>query len=205
MKKLFLILTTFFLILSCHQKDDDDVKTPTYSYLTYIKAGQTNGIGIRYVDIVPDDESLGKYSEYPLKQTKELDLNKDNIADFELISDLLDPGILGADSWTIEIRPLGMNSVCVIDSNNYWVNPLRYGDTISVQDNWSDSTSLLFDYNWTMAYPEKDIEHISGYWYNNDNIYIGVKIVIINNQLFGWIDMKKNVLQQFAVTVPYLE
>jgi hypothetical protein len=78
-------------------------------------------------------------------------------------------------------------------------------DTISANNNWSDSTVILYSVPSSWSLSSGWIDDITGYWYDSDSIYIGVRIIKDNKQLFGWIDMKKNVLRQYAVTEPYLE
>ena len=79
---------------------------------------------------------------------------------------------------------------------------MKYNDTISANSNWSDSSALL--YNQWRSYVTNETA-IIGYWCGTDSIFIGVKIVIKKDQLYGWIDMKGNVLRRYAVTMPYLE
>jgi hypothetical protein len=217
MKKLLLYSAIFLTLSSCNDKSDE------YYYLTFIKAGQVSGTGIMYVDIIPDDTIDIPLYPAILKTTnidydttisasytnswdtsRNLDLNNDNINDFELILTRSDPNILGSRSSQLVIKPLEMNSVCVSKTKNNWVDSLKYNDTINNNNNWSDSTALLFFHSWTMNGLETYYT-TEGYWYNHDNIYIGVKIVKNNNQLFGWIDLKKNIIRQFGITIPYQE
>ena len=207
-------------LLSCNDKGDN------YKYLTFIKAGQIDGTGIRYVDIIPDDTII--IVEYPdfnfrkstnpynyvirsinsinfFNATRNLDLDNDNVSDFELVFTRSDPGIMGYKNWRLEIKPLGMNSICVTESGNNWADSLKYNDTISNINNWSDSTVLLFDHQWSLNSPNSPIISTKGYWYDNDSIYLAVKIVKDSNQLYGWIDIKKNIIRQYGVTIPYQE
>jgi hypothetical protein len=198
MKKLFLFLSFITFILSCNKEDD-------YKYLDSIKSGQISGTGIRYVDIVPDKE-IAKYHNHYGDTITTLDLNNDGIDDFEL-RQFYEHYMYSSASGYLKIVPLGMNSVCVTKAGNHWIDSLKYNEIISSNNNWSDSTALL--YAWDMhqiTVPEFEIiTDVEGYWYKNDSIYIGIRIVKDNNQLYGWIDMKGNVLRQYAVTVPYLE
>jgi hypothetical protein len=201
MKKLFTILQVIFLFLSCNKNSED------YKYLSFIIAGQKNGIGIKYTDIVPDDDSLGFYPS-PLVQTKYLDLNNDNVNDFELISTISDPMMMSMGVRQLEIKPLGNNFVCITRYGNNWAEPFKYNDTISEQNNWSDSNALLYYFYWRLGdhgTPPviNDSVSIKGYWFESDSIYIGVKISKNSVPVFGWIDMKENMLKQYAVTIPY--
>ncbi len=108
-----------------------------------------------------------------------------------------------SSSGSLEIMPLGKNLVCLSKSYNNWVDSLKYNDTISMNCNWSDSSALLYNYTWHQISPEEFITKHNGYWYDNDSIYIGVIIVKENIKLFGWIDMKRDIIRSYAVTVPY--
>ena len=112
---------------------------------------------------------------------------------------------MGYKNWRLEIKPLGMNSICVTESGNNWADSLKYNDTISNINNWSDSTVLLFDHQWSLNSPNSPIISTKGYWYDTDSIYLAVKIVKDSNQLYGWIDIKKNIIRQYGVTIPYQE
>jgi hypothetical protein len=200
MKKLVVLLTVILLISAC---DKEEQKTQETKYPVSIKAGQTTGIGIKYTDIIPDDTTLGYYP-YPFDQYKYLDINGDSINDFELLLKRSDPGIMGMITAVLEIVPLGMNAVCTSATNPTWADSLKYNDPIDANTRWSDSTALLYDFLYLDDYPY-GTTFIKGYWFNTDAIYIGVKITKDDKQYFGWIDMKRNVIRQFAVTVPYLE
>lgn len=200
MKKLIVSLIVILLISACDKKDE---KTQETIYPVSINAGQTAGIGIKFTDIIPDDNTLGYYP-HPFDQNKYLDINGDSISDFELVLKRSDPGIQGMKTAVLEIIPLGMNAVCISATNPTWADSLKYNDPINANMNWSDSTALLYDYLFFDNYPNPSVT-IKGYWYTSNDIYIGVKINKDNKQFFGWIDMKQNVIRQFAVTVPYLE
>lgn len=205
MKKSFTILIAIFLFISCNENKEDNKEDN--KYLSFITAGQNNGIGIEYTDVVPDDDSLGFYPS-PTTQTKFLDLNNDQINDFELILNTSAHITSSSKFAKLEIKPLGKNAVCTSILENNWVNDFTYNDTIGENSNWSDSTALLYYYYWTMGdhgNPPliKDSLSIKGYWYDSDSIYIGVKISKNNIPFFGWIDMKKKLLRQYAITIPY--
>jgi len=196
MKKLFTFLAFITFILSCDKKDDK------YEYLPFITAGQVDGTGINYTDIVPDEELIKNYGYGDT--TKNLDLNNDDIDDFQLTHYFF-ASMQSQHDESLKITAFGMNSVCTILSENKLAYPLKYMDTISADINWADSTVILYSVSshWSMSTGWNDI--VTGYWYDNDSIYIGVSIIKDNKQLFGWIDMKRNILCQYAVTVPYLE
>ena len=209
----FFILLEAFL-LSCDDKNElpVDEKENKNNYLTYILAGQTDGVGIRYTNIIPDEEL--KIAEYPavLESFKKLDLNGDNIYDFELKYSVSNPQMLGAGGSGLRIIPLGMNSVCVSnftnqwitslnynDTINHWVDSLSFNDTISINNNWLDTTAILFSYNWMY----NGTTYTFGYWYEHPDVYVGVRILKGEDSLYGWIDLYRNTIIGYAVTVPY--
>jgi hypothetical protein len=193
MKRQYLIIPFILLIFSCDNKEEH------FNYLPYITAGQKEGIGIRYINIDPDDtlNIIG----YPdtLEFIKSLDLNSDNISDFELKYNLSTPYMLGASSGSLRIIPLGENSICVSNEETHWVDSIAYNDTINKYNNWSDSTALLYSHTWFID----GSEYTSGYWYGDKEKYVGVRVLKGENSFFGWIDIKQNIIRQFAITEPY--
>jgi hypothetical protein len=75
MKMLYLILITGILLASCKKEHED-------KFLTSIKTGQTDGIGIKYVDFELDEKLV--YNDAGYLEFLKLDLNSDSIDDFEL-------------------------------------------------------------------------------------------------------------------------
>jgi len=169
-------------------------------FLNFIRAGQTQGLGIRYMDIVPNIKVPNVNTEDPytsIDTTQNIDLNNDSIDDFRLRYYVLHWPYC-CKTKKLELTPLNMNSVCISNIGTNWVDSLKYNDTISINNKWSKSTALLFQ--WHMYGGGINVQ---GYWYDNDNIYIGIRIIKGNNQIFGWIDMKGNILRKYAVTTPY--
>ncbi len=182
-------------------------------FLSFITAGHTEGIGIKYVDIVPDEKMERSYS------TKYLDLNNDSINDFELIyhnRNVMPSTYLNY----LTITPLGENSVCVLKSKTDRINALAYGDTIGTNNNWSNSVSILFMYR-RYTYRDNTGQDVSegdpiGDWYDHDNIYMGVKIIKDGKEFYGWIDVnyqsnpentaytyKEVVVRRYAISQQY--
>lgn len=207
MNKVFVLLAIISLIISC-KKDNED------KFLTSIKAGQTDGIGIKYVDFEPDKKLVVIPSDdYSYSTKLFLDMNNDSIHDFELRYEF-PPDLSCCYSRNSIILPLGENSVCVSKTiTNGWTNTfvqsLALGDSIGSRSNWSNSKEYLYSYRHSKhTTPEGgDLiqESIGGYWYDHDNIYVGVKIVKDGKDFFGWIDvkMKGQEVRGYAVSVPY--
>jgi hypothetical protein len=196
MRRIFTFLVLITFIFSCDNKEDK------YEYLPFITAGQVDGPGINYMDMVPDRELIKEhgYGDTIMK----LDLNNDGIDDF-LLTHYFFSTMQSQNYESLKITALGENTVCTFTPENKLACPLKYRDTINANNSWADSTVILYSVPgyWTMSTGWN--YYITGYWFNNDSIYIGVSIMKDNKQLFGWIDMKKNILRQYAVTGPYLE
>jgi hypothetical protein len=196
MKRSFLILILFLLALSCDKYDS----VKEYNYLTYILAGQKEGIGIWYIDVEPDDTLKIFDCELDPQAQRNLDLNQDGILDFSLEYKISSCSALGG-SWSyFGIAPLGNNSVCVSKVENTWAEALHYNDTINENNNWSDSTALLFEHLWYITVgPVYDY----GYWPQDTDIFVAVRIVRGEHTFYGWLDINRNILRQYTISIPF--
>lgn len=158
------------------------------------------GTGIKYIVLEPDT-SLDFIDNSPISRVLDLDNNK--VDDFELILTRHN-----LDS-RLEIKPLGMNSISACKSNNELVDSLRQDDMIDINNNWSDSTSLLYEYRYLNLHPSSSREIIYGFFFGGSFIhpykgyYVGVKVSNGNNNLFGWIDVRGILNISYAITQPY--
>lgn len=177
--KIFIILILLFS--GCNDKLD-------YRLNDYILAGQKDGAGIEYVDLIPDINCTIVDPWKKVDTTLNLDLNKDGINDFSFEGNMYDPGMLGMDFESIKIIPLLSNEVC-INPETYWLDTLSYSDTISADNNWTNDEALIYSYYWNMPVHTS----IKGYWKGvqaADRYYIGFKIISNNKIFYGWIGMK---------------
>jgi hypothetical protein len=162
------------------------------------------------VDFEPDKKlvNLNDYDTHLI-----LDLNNDSIDDFEVLYKA-PPGLSCCYAQNSIIKQLGENSVCfektITPEWTYtFVQPLELGDSIDSRCNWSNSETYLYSYFHSQHQtPEGGVltqVSIGGYWYNHDNIYVGVKIVKDGKDFFGWIDvkMKGQEVRGYAITEPY--
>jgi len=204
MKNLLIVLMLLLSITACNKDNPNENED---EFLTSIKAGQTDGVGIKYVDFEPDEKLVtSNGSNWYLK----IDLNNDSIDDFELKYTSMSYG-----RWYnrySQIIPLGDNSVCasksITGSDFDYVESLEYGDTIGINNSWINSESYLYKFyrNWQHYYdPDTTIvsEAFFGDWYTQSNIFVGVRIMKDANQFFGWIDMKDATLRRYAVSSAY--
>jgi hypothetical protein len=189
-------------MISCNRSKE-------YEYLGQISAGQKEGVGIKYIAVMPKDTSLGYYPS-PEIQTKKLDLNSDDIDDFELIY-TTNHEFQSHFFIRLEIKPQGENSVITISPDKSWADSIKLNEIIDNSKNWSDSTTLLFDYQYlTYTMPNfYDTTIIKGYWWKQENIFIGIRMKKNGHQYFGWIYLTVNKtrgnveFRQFAITKPY--
>jgi hypothetical protein len=191
MKKILFCLIIILFGFSCSKQEGE------YLYPAYILVGQNSGKGIHYVQ---SNDTICDRDCYP-GQILSLDLNSDNVYDFDFKYEMSNPYMQSYGYSKFVIIPLGNNSVCVSNSNNTWVDSLLYNDTIDYNRNWLDSIALFSSYNWTIY----DYTNIEGYWFHTNNYYIGVKIDMEDYQLYGWIEKKGLVIKRYAITEPYLK
>jgi uncharacterized protein with WD repeat len=204
---------TFSLVVNDGQANSlaDEVVITTENedkFLTYLTAGQTEGPGINYVDFSPDAKLV--YSDANSNKNNaflKIDLINDGIDDFEL--NYVRDARSCCYSLTSTITPLGNNYICNQKTDTTNVKALAQGDIIENNNTWTKSKVYLF-YYWYSSFPSPDgttiiSEKIYGSWYNHDNIYVGVKIIKEDKELFGWIDVKMRGLavRGYAVTKPY--
>jgi hypothetical protein len=188
--KLFYIII-LFLVVACNHKEY------LYQYPDFIIVGQKSGVGINYAE--PHDTICDHFC-YPT-QTLSVDLNNDRIFDFEFVGDMSDWQCLSSGHNSLVIIPLENNSICVSASNPTWADSLLYLDTINNHRIWSDSTAIIYSYEWsTVGY-----HNIKGFWFNTNNYSIGVKISKDDHQYYGWLKVGSDELSRYALTIPYVQ
>jgi hypothetical protein len=193
MKISYCFLVLVLIILSCDTDKD-------YNYLTYITAGQEDGIGILYVDIEPDDTLRIFNCELEPHSERDLDLNNDQVIDFRLEYKVSNCSALGGSWGYLGIVPLGNNSICVSKEESSWAEALYSNDTINENNTWSDSTALLFEHLWNILVGPV---YYYGYWRQDADIFVAVKIMSGDYVLYGWIDIKRNILRRYAISMPF--
>jgi hypothetical protein len=193
LKKLLIISFLIGILVSCKEKEEND---PVYP--TYILAGHSLDAGIQYTDIVPDDTL--KIIGFPdtLSVVRQLDINTDSIPDFELSCEVSSPYMMGGSFVSVKIKPLGLNSVCTSKNNNHLADSLRYNDSISERVNWSDSAAVLYSESSFMG----GTTITYGFFDPNAEYFVGLKIVKENQTYYGWLDLKMDIIRQFAITKP---
>ena len=180
MKRTLLYLLILLIMLTsiggCKKETVDP--DPVILYPSEISAGQTLGTGIYYADI--QDTSIS--FNYPSSQGEiVLDLNGDQVADFKLtFYGSASPGHSLAGSHLI---PLNQNAIVVSPSNTDWADTLTEASTISSGLVWSSDTCLL--YSFSNFYQGSSSS--AGLWNNVNDRYIGTRITLNGNSLWGWI------------------
>jgi hypothetical protein len=109
---------------------------------------------------------------------------------------------------------LGDNFICNKKTpDTTYVEALVQEDIIDKNNSWSKSKSYLWYYSYS-EFPSENgpiiSNTISGSWFNQHNIFIGVKIIKDGKELFGWIDVDNpsplghtTVVRRYAISQPY--
>ncbi len=204
MKTQHLFILIALLALSCKKEEiadlDNDVTDQTAMYPNSIMAGQDTGVGIHHVDFSPDlTFNVDPFSH--LRDSITLDLDGDQIGDLMLNYSRSSVYQLGYSFITIEIRPLAENQVCVSPTNTTWADSLRYNAVIDSSRTWSDQKATLFyDYS-----SQNGSSGTYGYFKNNSQYYIGVKINSNGHIFYGWIYMNGEAIDKYSITTEYFE
>jgi hypothetical protein len=190
MKNLLYYLFMITVLVSCKEKLDT-------IYPSYVLAGHNQEAGILYKDLVPDDTI--HINGYPdtLIAIRSLDIDNDLQPDFELVFKVSSPYMMGGSCSSMDIRPLGSNRICVSKTHNTWVEALNYSDTISDTNYWSDSTAILYSYCSFLGGETNTF----GYWHNNSDSYCGISIIKDGHSFYGWLDIRCNIIRQYAITI----
>ena len=161
------------------------------------------------MDFEPDEEMV--YCGGSGKFCLNLDIDNDSIDDFELVYNAYGYLSINYTRYS-KIEPLNKNNYVYrsealsSDERNY-AEALISGDTINNNSFWAKLTYLYQYWRITQMYNDPDTtvtsESHKGYWFDNDDIYVGVKIVKDDKEFFGWIDMRNKTVRRYAITQPY--
>ena len=163
-------------------------------------AGQDSGVGIHSVDFSPDlTFNVDPFSH--LRDSITLDMDGDQIDDFMLNYRRSSFYQLGYSFIAIEIRPLADNEVSVSATHNTWADSLRYNAVIDSNRTWTDSTATLY-YTYSSQNGQSGTY---GYFKNNSQYYIGVKIYSNGHAFYGWIYMNDEAIDKYSITTEYFE
>ena len=189
--KILLIGVVLMQLIACEKAE--------LNYLDEISAGQTAGIGIKYSGILSDT----LFFDYPSSSASRLiDLNDDGIDDFELkFSGSASPGHGNSKNFII---PFGSNALAIPNLENDIVDTLSLNDKIDSSINWINDSCTIYNYYWDASGSTSR----TGLWNNVKNKYIGLKILVDNKVLYGWIRIEVTfgwnlTLIDYASTVGY--
>ena len=174
MKKLII---TSFILMSLFACDKENTQLEL-DYLDNIIAGKTEGLGIKYSEIINDT----LFFDYPSSNTNRyIDINDDGINDFELkFSGTASPGHGNSNNTILTIE----NSFLAIpEFESYVVDTIPINDTIDDKLNWVNDTCILYNCYWDAFGNSSN----TGLWNDVRNKYIGTKILVEDKALFGWI------------------
>lgn len=167
-----------------------------------ILAGQ-NGSGIYFYDFVPDTTIFGIHNQNA--GTVNIDINGDNIIDF-LVQSCNCSGN-GGGIPNSSIVPLNNNEIsfshtdsCHTFSSNIFMGvqqmafPHPFNDTIDAQKQWISSAARLNYNRWGVLF-----DSTGGHPYScsdstflfNTSSYVGVRIFVSTDTVYGWIKLKK--------------
>ncbi len=169
----------------------------------HIVAG-IHGSSDYYSDVNPDKVVFAPMITFPSYNSDSLlvDLNNDNINDFNIFAES-DDGGQWYRNYSCRIIPLNNNQISISGFDTcyanilstlqlYW-NPMAEifasGDTIDKNKLWIDSTAYLAFYNFSANFP-------NNFGYTCADVvsaatgYIGLKVIIPNDTLFGWVKVQ---------------
>jgi hypothetical protein len=208
MKKKSLYLIFFLLFFSCNKKYNEnqffqcDEQMDDCKYLSFITAGQTHGNGIWYSKINPFDP-ISQCDNYCNSDTLSIDLDMDKNNDFIIKYIISDWQLQSVSFASLEIIPLKSNAVCVSKSSYNLVDSLILCVTIGYNNNWFDSTAILFSYSTRYFTPLGEVTESKGYWKKDCKYYIGIRISQGENFLYGWLNIQLPIIKQYGISVPY--
>ena len=172
-----------------------------------------------YFDIVPDTtitapQNVGGIHTF----TYELDVNNDAIKDF-ILNVTIDDGGNWYHYEICSITPLNNNQVAywgldscfssIICPPSYFyysiqmANALSAGDTINKNNIWISSSAYLAHSHWAAYLPDACGYSCDGTTFPSTSKYLGLKVFIPNDTLYGWILVKsvapnKITIQEYA-------
>lgn len=193
MKKIY-FLCSLFLLLACENEPNQLI------YPEYIIAGQTDGNGIVYTDIQPNDTLSFFYSSTLTEDSIDLDI--DGTVDLKIhFYAAASPAF---DYFKHTIIPFNENAIATSESDSYFIDTLRLNDTIGPGLKWVNDTSLLFEHSWVIT----GTSYREGLWNDAGEKFVGVKIVKDDTIQYGWIRMEikhmsRLIIYDFACTKGY--
>ncbi len=193
MKSILILSFIILSVSSCRKDAAQELK-----YLNEISAGETEGKGINYSGVIND--SIFELSS--IHESKFIDVNNDGENDFEIKTF----NSTSASHTTVNstITAIGDNyfTVSELDSNS--VDTLMLNNTINNNLHWQNGIGILYFKSDVYLQPSSQ----GGLWKNSINKFIGIKINVDNEILFGWIRLETTngwniILKDYACTAGY--
>lgn len=174
MRKIIIICIALIHLFACNREEIQ----PDLLYSDHIIAGTTEGSGIQYSGLIQDT----LFFEYPSSDTsRHIDINDDGISDFELkFSGSASPGHSISNN---SISSTGNSFIAISESGNNNADTITINDTIDNSLNWVNGDCVLYNHSWDLSGASSN----SGLWNDARNTFIGVKILVGDSALFGWI------------------
>jgi len=176
----------------------------------FISAGQ-HGSSIFYHDIIPDTTIYGIHNHS--SGLYDIDINGDNITDFEIES--CDCSGLGSGYPHRSITPYNNNEVSILfdDTCYEWppniysiyqmVHPYNFNQVINNQEQWKSNIAALSYYVSNSVMDSSFQNHHYTCWNstfsNSTPLYIGVRVFALSDTLYGWIKVEG--ITNYQVTI----
>ena len=205
LSSLALLAVVIVIISSCTKEPQKEY------YPASILAGQTNGEGIIFTDVQPND-SIKPLKEGESEQSRFLDINKDGVADFEFYTYCYEAN----DSVKRLSTVIPLNHSLIYYRPNYAFNNFgEFAYIFKADENiqsfrsdgmWTSDTCLLYYY----SNFEPDRSQLD-YWTPIGNCYLGYKSLVtqaarLDYYSYGWIKVSGHdfpllpVIESYAAT-----
>ncbi len=195
MKKILILGVIVIHFVACNREDT----RPGLLYLDNIIAGESTGAGIKYSGLINDTLLF----DFPSSSTSRIiDVNDDDIGDFKLsFSGTASPGHANSRN---SIVALENSAIAIKDIENLITDTISRYDTIDNNLNWICDTCIIYNYYWDVSGNSSE----TGLWNNVKDKFIGIRIIIDDNTLYGWIRIELNngwnlTLIDYASTIGY--
>lgn len=147
----------------------------------YFKAGYKIGADVHYHDLIPDTVVGQVYLNS--SENFNFDLNADGVNDFKFSS--AHSGSPSQSYGYSNVQSLNNNSICVTLPGSLTPDTLRSKSMINKDLFWGNGTFNLASYTFMSVPPWTN--STSGIWYNVNDLFMGLKVVINSDTIYAWV------------------